>query len=200
MKKLLCVILPILMAAVIGCTASNSGVKESSSAAEAAASEDANSSQTSASSYISSSTCASSSNTPKSSEDSQDSIVYKNDKYGFTFTLPQSFKGYTIVDSNWKANDETVKISGPELLIRHPDWTSDNPRQDIPIMIFTTDQWKALENDELHIGAAPINPSELDRNSKYVFALPARYNYSFLTGFEEVDKILSDHPLKAFEI
>jgi hypothetical protein len=55
-----------------------------------------------------------------------------------------------------------------------------------------------LEQDKLHIGAAPINPKELGRNSKYVLALPARYNFAFPTGFEEVDKIIEQNPLKGF--
>ncbi|MDP1086626.1 hypothetical protein Q6245_30140, partial [Klebsiella pneumoniae] len=67
----------------------------------------------------------------------------------------------------------------PMISIRHPDWTSQNPRQDIPIMIFTLAQWNMLQQDEFHIGAAPINPSELGRNTSYVFARPARYNYAF---------------------
>jgi len=41
-------------------------------------------------------------------------------------------------------------------------------------------------------------PTELGRNSKYVFALPARYNYSYPTGWEEVDQIMKNNPLKTF--
>ena len=46
--------------------------------------------------------------------------------------------------------------------------------------------------------AAPINPGELGRNVKYVFALPARYNYAFPTGYQEVEKILEGKPLRGF--
>jgi hypothetical protein len=66
-------------------------------------------------------------------------------------------------------------------------------------MVFTIAQWNDLQNDKFHIGAAPIGPSELGRNSKYVFALPARYNFSFLPGFEEVEDILNGKPLKPTE-
>ena len=58
--------------------------------------------------------------------------------------------------------------------IRHPQWTAENPRQDIPIMIFTIEQWNSLQQEKFHIGAAPIGPTELNRNEKYVFAIPAR--------------------------
>ena len=82
--------------------------------------------------------------------------------------------------------------------IRHPQYTSQNLRQDVPIMVLTTAQWNSLQQGKFHIGAAPINPSELGHNSRYVFALPARYNYAFPTGYEEVEKILQGKPLQAF--
>jgi len=47
--------------------------------------------------------------------------------------------------------------------------------------------------------AAPVGPKELGSNSKYVFALPARYNYEFLEGYEEVEAILESNPLKVIE-
>ena len=133
------------------------------------------------------------------------SIVYRNTQYGFNFSLPKSWKGYTIVTDKWKGvavgdsqAEKTAEI-GPLIYIRHPDWTSQNPRQDIPIMVFTLTQWNSLQQGKFHIGAAPIGPSELSRNSRYVFALPARYNYAFPTGYEEVENILSGSPLKAIE-
>ena len=48
----------------------------------------------------------------------------------------------------------------------------------------------------LESGAAPINPSELGRNKRYVFALPPRYNFAFPTGYEEVEEILEGKPLE----
>jgi len=65
-------------------------------------------------------------------------------------------------------------------------------------MVFTLAQWDLLQQDKFHIGAAPIGPSELGRNTSYVFALPARYNFSFPIGFEEVEKILENKSLQAF--
>ncbi|WP_211233479.1 hypothetical protein [Thermicanus aegyptius] len=89
--------------------------------------------------------------------------------------------------------------TGPQLLIRHPNWTQKNPRQDIPIMVFTHEQWNALQNGDFSVSAAPIGPSKLGSNSVYVFALPARYNYAFQTGFEEVEEILKNNPLWPME-
>lgn len=65
-------------------------------------------------------------------------------------------------------------------------------------MIFTLTQWDLLQQKKFRIGAAPIGPKEIDRNSRFVFALPARYNYAFPTGYEEVEKILESSPLKPF--
>jgi len=132
-------------------------------------------------------------------------IVYRNTQFGFNFSLPESWKGYSIITDKWEGKSfkglqpgKTIE-TGPMISIRHPDWTAQNPRQDIPVMIFTTAQWNMLQKDEFHIGAAPINPSELGRNTSYVFALPARYNYAFPTGYEEVENILKSNPLQSNE-
>jgi len=130
------------------------------------------------------------------------SIIYSNSQYGFTFTLPESWKNYWIVTEQWEGigltaeqNGQVVE-KGPIIKIRHPQWSESEPRQDIPIMIFTTDQWKALQEQKFSVGAAPVPPSELGRNDNYVFALPARYNYGFPTGYEEVEQILKGQPLQ----
>ena len=138
-------------------------------------------------------------------EQPSDKVIYQNTQYGFDFTLPVSWKGYTIVTDKWEGYtpDDTegqkLVTSGPLISIRHPEWTKETPRQDIPIMVFTLSQWESLQKDEFHIGAAPIGPSELGRNSKYVFALPARYNYAFPAGYEEVEQILSSNALQPTE-
>jgi len=127
-------------------------------------------------------------------------VEYKNVQYGFNFNLPLTWKNYSIVTETWISNpvsDTAGTVNGPKILIRHPLWTVEKIRQDIPIMIFTLDQWKLIQNDTLSVGAAPIAPSELGRNDKYVFALPARYNFAFPEGFEEVQKIIESKPLSA---
>lgn len=133
-----------------------------------------------------------------------DPTLYANMQYGFSFQLPQSWQGYTIVSDQWEgfavgSQTNVPSEKGPLFSIRHPQWTAANPRQDIPIMVFTQFQWNSLQQQKFHIGAAPIGPKELGRNGKYVFALPARYNFAFPTGFEEVEKILENNPLTAWE-
>lgn len=143
---------------------------------------------------------------PENSQEAPGTIIYKNTEYGFHFTLPESWKGYKIITGEWEGEPigeptaDSDTITGPMISIRHPLWTSQNLRQDIPIMIFTSEQWNSLQKGEFHIGAAPIDPSELGHNSKYVFALPARYNYAFPTGYEEVEDILKGNPLKPTDI
>ncbi len=138
-------------------------------------------------------------------EPRDNSIVYRNTRYGFSFSLPESWKGHTIVTDQWegvsleRSKSGQVVERGPILSIRHPQWTSKNPRQDIPIMIFTLEQWKLLQQEKYSVGAAPVGPKELARNSKYVFALPARYNYAFPAGYEEVERILEGNPLVALK-
>ena len=128
-------------------------------------------------------------------------IKYENDEYGFSFYLPLDWKGYKIIQSEWEGEatkgSAEIPLGGPIITIRNPLWSTQKPRQDIPIMVFTVKQWDALQNGKFHIGAAPVNPTELGRNEKYVFALPPRYNYAFLLGYEEVKEILANHPLKA---
>ena len=132
-------------------------------------------------------------------------IEYTNTEYKFRFALPDSWKGYSIITTEWDGysfdNAEQKQIlveKGPIISIRHPDWTAQNPRQDIPIMVFTIKQWNEIQANKFFIGAAPVGPSELGKNTKYVFALPARYNFAFPTGFEEVDQIINSKPLQAF--
>jgi hypothetical protein len=128
-------------------------------------------------------------------------ILYENNEYGFTFSLPKSWEGYQIVTDSWEGTlvDQQQNknvVNGPILKIRHPKWTEKIPRQDIPIMIFTQEQWLSLEKEEFHVGAAPVPPKRLGQNDKYVFALPPRYNFAFPEGFEEVEDILKTDPLQ----
>jgi hypothetical protein len=130
---------------------------------------------------------------------------YKNTEFGFGVSLPQSWVGYTVVESTWAGyglkkdgNEQMITEGGPLVSVRHPQWTASVPRQDIPVMVFTIQQWNDMQADKFHIGAAPINPSELARNSEYVFALPARYNFAYLPGYEEVDQIVQSKSVKAF--
>lgn len=130
-----------------------------------------------------------------------EALRYESAQYGFTVNLPDSWKGYTVITDTWKGSptgSEVIIQTGPLISIRHPLWSEAAPRQDIPVMIFTNEQWNAMQSGEFHIGAAPLNPSELARNETYVFALPARYNYAFPLGYEEVDALIEARALRAY--
>ena len=137
--------------------------------------------------------------------DQNNSTVYQNSEYNFSFTLPDTWKNYSIVTDKWEGlsipttSKEEVIETGPMISIRHPEWSAKDPRQDIPIMILTIEQWDLLQQEKFHIGAAPIPPTELARNDKYVFALPARYNFAFPKGYEEVEQILEGNPIEVTE-
>lgn len=136
--------------------------------------------------------------TPTMTPSTATSITYNNTQYGFTFTLPMSWTGYTLINDTWQGLSVAtgaVVETGPQISIRHPLWTATNKRQDIPILVFTLSQWSKITSEKVHIGAAPIPPSELGRNATYVFALPARYNFAFPTGYQEVEQILQSKPL-----
>jgi hypothetical protein len=132
------------------------------------------------------------------------SIRYKNSEYGFTFTLPGSWKGYSILVEKWRGGvtDGSGRPigheEGPLIRIRHPHWSEANPWQDIPIMVLTLDQWDLVDQFELVVSAAPFGPGEIGRNSNYIFALPPRYNYADVNGVEEVNAIMQGDPLHPF--
>jgi hypothetical protein len=129
-------------------------------------------------------------------------IRYVNRSYGFAVSLPSSWRGFSEELESWDGQglEDGEDEIGPQILVRHPLWTKANPRQDVPVMIFTIKQWEDMtENEAFHIGAAPMNPSELGRNSRFVFGLPARYNYAFSEGYEEVEYILDSGAFSAFE-
>jgi hypothetical protein len=134
---------------------------------------------------------------------SSGSIVYKNSKYGVRVKLPKSWKGYKVAINQWEGggtglNGEELHEIGPEIVINHPKSTEENPRQNIPIMVFTLAQWEEVSHGQVNVSAAPIGPGELDRNCRYVFALPPRYNYAFPEGFEEVSYIIASGAVEAF--
>ena len=126
------------------------------------------------------------------------SIEYQNTEYGFSFSLPVSWKGYSIITDIWRGynngNSDITVEQGPIISIRHPLWTSENPYQDIPIMVFTIAQWNSLQQGDYSVSAGGIY-TELGRNAKYVLGLYSRYNVAVLPGMEEVKTILEGNPL-----
>lgn len=131
-----------------------------------------------------------------------DEIVYKNDDYGFTFSLPANWRGYSIIEGTWEGvalSTETAP-NGPKIIIRNPKWTESAHYEDIPIMIFTIPQWEDYMAEKFSVSAAPIQATELARNNVFVFALPPRWNYDYSLGYEEAENIVAGNPLRAFDV
>lgn len=142
------------------------------------------------------------------SSNNESVIIYTNTDYGFTFSLPNSWQGYTIVESAWQGNalGSTTTLSntaasiaptGPKIIIRNPKWTATAPYEDIPILVFTIAEWNAYTADDFSISAAPIKATELARNNTYVFALPPRWDFDYSLGYEEAESIIAGNPLSA---
>jgi len=111
-------------------------------------------------------------------------LVYKNTTYDFQITLPKTWNDFKIQSSEI--------LFGNSVVIIHPDYTTLNPRMNIPILIYPIEKWTEWEknNFEGYPITAPIGPTERGRNTRFVFATAPRYNFIFLTGFEEVEIIL----------
>lgn len=129
-------------------------------------------------------------------------IVYKNIDYGFNFSLPASWQGYSIIKNTWEGNalTKSPSLSGPKIIIRNPKWTTAVPYEDLPILIFTIPQWNAYIAESFSISAAPLNAKELSRNNTYVFALPPRWDFDYSLDFEQAQDVIAGNPLKAFNV
>ena len=125
-------------------------------------------------------------------------LVYRNAEYGFCLALPAGWDGFKVLADHWRGNGNGSEETGPLLTIRNPRWTEDEPYQDIPILVFTFEQWHKVDSGEFNVSAAPVGPSELGRNPKYVFALPPRFaGFDDAIGTDEVLQLLSRTPFQA---
>ena len=137
-----------------------------------------------------------------SSTSTPSQIVYNNTDYGFNFTLPTNWQGYSIIKNTWTGNSlkNSPAQSGVKIIIRNPKWTVAVPYEDLPILIFTISQWNLYLAEDFAISAAPIQASELARNNMYVFALPPRWDFDYSLGFEEAQGIFKGNPIKTFNV
>ncbi len=126
--------------------------------------------------------------------------TYTNSKYSFELKLPDSWRGYSIVEQSWEGHEidnYQQAYSGPMVTIKNPQTTPTQIYQDIPIMVFTPDQWQLILQERLAVSAAPIGPAEVGQNTKYIFATPPRwYGFTDAIGFQEAVQIVKT--FKAF--
>jgi hypothetical protein len=121
---------------------------------------------------------------------------YKNSEYGFGINFPDSWKGYTIEKTNWDGigidtTNEQQKYTGTLLVFKNPQGNSEHMWQDIPIMVFTPDIWKLVVEEKIAVSAAPIGPSKIGENEKYIFATSPRwYGFTDTGGVDEAIAIV----------
>jgi hypothetical protein len=109
-------------------------------------------------------------------------LTYHDATYGLEFSLPGDWRGYSVLSQQWEAQkynqdrDAAVFVGrGPIIVLRHPLWRVDDRYQDIPILVFTREQWDADRKGDLTIFAGGIE-SEICHNTRYVFATNSRFN------------------------
>ena len=123
-------------------------------------------------------------------------VEYRNEQYAFGITFPSDWSGYSVVAGTWQGQTQDEQgetrdaYTGPEIIMRHRRWTAAAPWQDIPVMVFTHDEWALVEQQKLGVSAAPITPSKLGENAKFVFALPPRWiGFVDTLGQDEAGKV-----------
>lgn len=126
-------------------------------------------------------------------DQAEESIEYANADFGFCAQLPAGWKDFSVTMSHWSSEPpgQAHSITGPMVRVRHPRWTSRDPHEDIPILVFTRAQWRLVQTGRIEVSSAATGPSELAHNAHYVFALPPRYNADMAEGYEEVEGLVS---------
>jgi hypothetical protein len=108
-------------------------------------------------------------------------IRYHNAKYDLTFYLPQTWKGYSTLTNEWEGityvpqkDRDVVLERGPIIVLRNPLWKTNDVYQDIPIWVFTRQQWTDDKSGKMSAEGAGGVMFELWHNDKYVFGIHSR--------------------------
>ncbi len=119
-------------------------------------------------------------------------LRYHNSQYGLTFFLPADWRGYSVVTQQWDGYPSQTE-RGLTIILRHPQWKTNDLYQDIPIMIFTRPQWDKEVHGQFfpYAGGAIF---ELWHNQNYVFGLYSRYNFADeVKGWKEAGDIIDQN-------
>ncbi len=128
-------------------------------------------------------------------------LRYHDTKCGFTFYLPDSWRGYSVLHGQWEgqtyvsANDTTITVTrGPVILLRHPQWNPTEPHQDITFVVYTRSQWDAERQGKFsctyYAGGTMV---EIWHSPKYVFSMSTHDSKAELKGWREVNEIVSQN-------
>ena len=136
--------------------------------------------------------------------DTADWKTYRNEEYGFEIILLDSWAGYSTLTESWNGitlDNNSAKYEGPKIIIRNPNWSDNEIWQDIPILVFTKYEWQLVEQGNLNISAAPVEPEKLGENEKYIFALPPRWiGFSDALGQNEAREIIKTFKAISFSL
>jgi len=135
------------------------------------------------------------------SDSTGSALRYHNTQSGFTFFLPASWRGYSVLNKQWEgqtylpANDTTLTVAhGPVIVLRHPQWTVSDPYQDITFLVYTRSQWDGEKlgkfSSTFYAGGTMV---EMWHNHKYVFAMSTHDGKAELIGWREVNEIVSQN-------
>jgi hypothetical protein len=129
-------------------------------------------------------------------------LRFYNAQYGLIFFMPDSWRGYSVSvqqleDERYSPAEDKQIIVGhtPMITLRNPQWQSNAPYQDIPILVFTHAQWDALHHGELwpSLFAGGVM-DELWHSQRFVFAMSSRYNAADdVRGYKEVAEIIDQN-------
>jgi len=118
-------------------------------------------------------------------------LRYYNTQYDFTFMLPRSWQGYSMLVQRWDevryvAAVDKLEVTdhGPVIVLRHPQWKASDPYQDFPIRVFTRSQWEGAGQGPPGIDAGGFQ-EEIAHNAKYVFAVSSRFNWGESKGWKQ---------------
>jgi len=121
-------------------------------------------------------------------------LRYYNSQYDFTFFLPASWRGYSVLIQQWNASqtDSTMPEHGPVIVIRHPQWKINDIYQDIPVRVFTRSQWEADRHGKFAIDAGGFE-EEIEHNREFVFVISSRFNTEELKASKEADDVVTQN-------
>ena len=127
-------------------------------------------------------------------------LVYRNSDFDLSFSLPPYWAGYSVQTNEWygttyfPGNDTTETTEhGPMIVIRNPFWTVNDPRQDIPILVFTRKQWdRYWQPNAFSVSAGGVE-EEIAHNDRYVFVINSRFNWGDLPGAEDAGRIVDEN-------
>jgi hypothetical protein len=131
--------------------------------------------------------CASTASTDPAAHPSDLPLCYHNARYDFTFFLPATWHGYSVLVQRWTPAYSTKPEHGPMVVLRHPRWKAGHPYHDIRILVFTRSQWQADMQGNLSIGAGGVE-FELVHNNNYVFATSSRAWADELNEWEAAER------------